>query len=970
MSNPFPGLRPFEPDEDYLFFGREREIDELLRRLGTRRFLSVVGTSGSGKSSLVRSGLIPSLHSGSSLKAGSSWRVAMLRPGEDPIGSLAAALDARDVLGTTDPSMADTNRVMLDATLRRGTLGLVDAIRLAHIPRDDNVLIVVDQFEELFRFQRSRHIANARDEAVAFVKLLLDAAGQTDVPVYVVLTMRSDFIGDCMAYPGLPEAINDSVYLVPRMTRDELRAAITGPVAVAGGQIAPRLVLKLLNDVGDDPDQLPLMQHVLMRTWNHWAAHRSAGAPMDLEHYEAVGTLQNALSLHADEAYGETGSEERQRTTRLIFKALTDTFSDPRGVRRPTAVSDLAAICAVDEAEVMAIVETFRRAGRSFLVPPPTVPLTSHSIVDISHESLMRGWTGLIEWAREERTSAAQYVRLSREATWFHEGAAGLWRDPELALGLRWRKNNHPTAAWARQFDETDDAFARAMDFLDRSEAEQARIKAQEAEHKAAQYRERVRNFRVLQGSALALLVMLLFALRAANAARREANRAEDNLALAKQAVDQTLLAAERDPAKIGADVPELLEFRRDLLVRGKQFYDKFVAQKPGTEAFLNEMGMVHFRLGQASRLLDNPEEAAGHYREAIVAFDNLAKTHPDNAGYRRLVASSWNWLGETERPFAERRSEAATAYDSALLLQQTLVKEYPDSLVYRQELARTYSNRGILYGDTANPGDSAFNRADDDFRDAIRLLEPIARSGAGQPRQELSRVYNNLGNLLVQDSTRGDSAVTLYGRAVGLHQELVAENPANREYKFELARFLDNLATAARDQGSFARADSANARAIEAIDELLRPAPSLAIEQADAHTVRGSIRQGAKRSDAVSAYARSLELFRKFNDAQHAASRPAEFHRRVADLLMELAMASSESPGDAALRRVFSGAVAFYAELWRHAVSSGSAKEAQILVDNLRDALRALSERDRQRALQPYPELRKALGPVQPVAR
>src|ERR1700744_1192756 len=107
--NPFPGLRPFEPDEDHLFFGREREIDELLRRLRTCRFLAVVGTSGSGKSSLVRSGLIPSLHSGFLIGAGSSWRVATMRPGEDPIYHLAGALDTKHVLGP-EGELASTNR--------------------------------------------------------------------------------------------------------------------------------------------------------------------------------------------------------------------------------------------------------------------------------------------------------------------------------------------------------------------------------------------------------------------------------------------------------------------------------------------------------------------------------------------------------------------------------------------------------------------------------------------------------------------------------------------------------------------------------------------------------------------------------------------------------------------------------------------------------------------------------------------
>src|SRR5436190_16318736 len=133
LSNPFRGLRPFEADEDHLFFGREKETDDLLRRLRSTRFLAVVGTSGSGKSSLVRSGLIPALQSGFMVGASSSWRIAILRPGEDPLGHLASALNASDILGTTEPEIADTNRVLIESTLRRGPLGLADAVRHARI---------------------------------------------------------------------------------------------------------------------------------------------------------------------------------------------------------------------------------------------------------------------------------------------------------------------------------------------------------------------------------------------------------------------------------------------------------------------------------------------------------------------------------------------------------------------------------------------------------------------------------------------------------------------------------------------------------------------------------------------------------------------------------------------------------------------------------------------------------------------
>src|SRR5207253_1021881 len=124
-------------------------------RLRQTRFLSVIGASGSGKSSIVRSGLVPSLHSGFMVNAGSDWRVALLRPGEDPIGHLASALTRPDVLGA-NPGSEGTDPVLLEATLRRSTLGLAEAVRHARVPSHENLLVVVDQFEEIFRFRRNR----------------------------------------------------------------------------------------------------------------------------------------------------------------------------------------------------------------------------------------------------------------------------------------------------------------------------------------------------------------------------------------------------------------------------------------------------------------------------------------------------------------------------------------------------------------------------------------------------------------------------------------------------------------------------------------------------------------------------------------------------------------------------------------------------------------------------------------------
>jgi tetratricopeptide (TPR) repeat protein/energy-coupling factor transporter ATP-binding protein EcfA2 len=953
LSNPFPGLRPFEAHEDHLYFGREHETDELVRRLRTHRFLAVVGSSGSGKSSLVRCGLIPSLQSGFMVTAGSSWRVAIVRPGEDPLANMAAALDEPDALGSQDAELGPASQVLLEATLRRGTLGLVDAVRQARIPRHDNVLVVVDQFEELFRYRRQRQLEGSSDDAVGFVKLLLEAASRSDVRIYVVLTMRSDFLGDCMQYPGLPEAINEGLYLVPRMTRDNLRAAITGPIAVAGGEIAPRLVLRLLNEVGDDPDTLPVLQHALLRTWDHWQAHRSAGRPIDLEDFEATGALRNSLSLHADEAFEELAPGRDRLIAERIFRALTDTFSDPRGVRRPTSVAELAALCEAHEADIVRVVEVFRGPGRSFLTPLDNVPLTGRSIVDLSHESLMRGWDRLIGWASEERQSAGMYMRVSQAAAWWREGSAGLWRNPELELGLRWRRNARPTAAWARRYRES---FEQTMEFLDKSGEEQRRI---EAEREA----ERRRKLRQAQWAAAVLGVLLVIALLSTVVAWRENVRAERNLALARQAVDESLSSASLDPARVGADVPELVVFRRDLMRKAETFYTEFVQQEPNSEALLKDLADGHRQLGHIQRILEDPTAAEHHFQEAIVLYERLVARNGAEPDYRRALADTYNWLGETLRPVAARSDAAAAAYDSALRLQQQLVDEGSTRVSDRRDLARSHYNRGILFWSRAEtPGDQAFRDAEAAFKRAIGILDPLAATHADPPAaQELSRARNNLGTLLAMDPSRWDEVERLYEQAIAIHELLTAADPSNREYALELAKFDNNMADLLRERQQTAGALAQNDRALAILDTLSRPAMSVGIEQADSHTLRGRILESRNAKQAVDAYRQSYLIFEALERREHVAH-PAGFQLRFVDLLVNLAGFVEQRQALTDARRLLIQATESYLRLAREIARSGTHAEADDALENMTRLWQGLPAGDRRDFDALYQDLQRQL--------
>lgn len=870
MLSPFPGLRPFEPDEDHLFFGREKEIDDLLRRLRQTRFLSVIGASGSGKSSLVRSGLIPSLHSGFMAGAGSSWRVAVLRPGEDPIGHLAACLSEPQVLGG-DTELAATGQVLIHATLRRSTLGLSEAVRLARVPAHDNLVVVVDQFEEIFRFRRSRSTAGNSADTEFFVKLLLEAVRQDDFPIYIVLTMRADFIGDCLEHPGLPEAINAGQYLVPRLTRAEMRSAITGPVAVAGGQISDRLVLRLLNDAGEDPDQLPVLQHALMRTWDYWTQHRQPGEPIDIRHYEAVGTMQQALSIHADEAYEATGSGLPKEITARMFKALTDTSTDSRGVRRPTALRELAAICGCAEADVVPVIEVFRQPGRSFLMPSVAVPLESTSVIDISHESLMRCWTRLIGWAEEERISAATYERLAQAAAWCEEGSAGLWGDPQLELGLAWRKQAQPTAAWARRYDP---AFERAMGFLDRSEAERNRVRAQ-AE------KERRKKLKLYAWFSGILAVSLIISLVLGWMASRQRDRAELNLELAKRAVDETLSSAGSGSARVAADSPQMERFRTQLLQKAETFYREFSAEKPNNEAFRGEIAMAHFHLGDIHRLLQESAPAIDEYNTAAGQFQALAGDYPDKPEYRQLLANTYNWLGETERPSGNANEAAEKAYDSALGLQEDLHRQFPNNVSYQQELARTHYNRGILHSDEGRSDDS-------DFRESIKLLQPLTQdktSNTAQVQQDLARTYNNLARLLRRNN-QTQEARNFYQQAIRIHESIIKEDPGNQEYNLELATFYNNLAILLQENKQLDLAGVMNRRAIDKFELLAEPVPSLSLEIAHARDLRGLILQSqGSRDEADAAYQQSIEMFQRLDGRTNSI----EYHLRFGQALFNL---------------------------------------------------------------------------------
>ncbi|HEY5721506.1 MAG TPA: ATP-binding protein [Allosphingosinicella sp.] len=501
-KSPYPGLRSFAREEADVFFGRDRCIGGMTETLQNTRFLAVLGPSGSGKSSLVRSGLFMHLEAGLARKAGARWTFLDIRhPRTTPFAELARLTLESERAPDPEGKAPEPSRTEIEErrkALARDPFALVRwwTERPGRHP-DENLLLLVDQFEELFGYSTDRE----RNEVEAFIDLLLESAGQGKVPVYVVITMRSEFLGGCSLFPGLAEQINASLSLTPRMTREECREAIAGPAFGGDLVLEDVLVTAILNDMNslarfDEPaegegeteaeapeisqadliarraDQLPLMQHVLNWMWNIQAHGPDArpGEPirLTLEQYLALGRLRGAMNLHADDVMAGTGDPE---AVSRIFRALTDQptvatsgSAESSAVRRRRTIAQLAAEADVPPDRVRAIVDAYRAEGVSMLNPDPeTFPrLEDGDEVDISHESLIRQWGALRGWIRDEGEAGRSWQELLRDVD-KGQPITGL----DLSERKGWWERTQPHAGWADRytgrFAEVDGAMNRSI---------------------------------------------------------------------------------------------------------------------------------------------------------------------------------------------------------------------------------------------------------------------------------------------------------------------------------------------------------------------------------------------------------------------------------------------------------------------------------------------------------------------------
>jgi len=570
-DRPYPGLRPYRLEDAEWFFGRDEQSLTLYRLVDRGRLIAVVGGSGSGKSSVVRAGLLPLLREetdGASAGAsGRRWIAWSLRPGNAPFAKLAETLAG--TVGVHDDAKshalhsADCERI--EFKLRKSSFGLVDVLKDLHSDETLTPLVVIDQFEELFRFSdlpgSGAARARRRDEAAAFVQLLLEAASVSEPAIRVVLTMRSDYLGDCARFQGLPEAVTESEFLVPSLTRDQREQAIRGPAEKAGGSVSEELLQCLLNDSNEELDQLPVMQHALMRTWAQAKQRQSPQLQLTLDDYKAIGGIAESISRHADELLDELAEQGRDLAVEQIFRALAELDRQNRSTRRPLPLSQLIAETGVARADVIAVVDRLRAADCSFLVPAAKTggtELRDDDVVDVGHEALVRRWSKISThadgqrsgWLYDEVADGRIYVALLATAEGGEPGRPATLPIDQTASRIAWWERRPRSAAWAERYGGNIGVVLKLLEdsckALRKSERDKARSK---------------RNLLLAFAGVLVaavLLPMLIVARHQYQIAQKQASLAREEK---QRAETQTLLAMQETRRK---EVAEKLARQRE----------------------------------------------------------------------------------------------------------------------------------------------------------------------------------------------------------------------------------------------------------------------------------------------------------------------------------------------------------------------------------------------------------------------
>jgi hypothetical protein len=388
------------------------------------------------------------------------WVPIFIRPGRRPMESLIRGIQrvfSKNISESDVQSFLKSSQSIGDFIIEKG-LG------------NFHYFLVVDQFEELFTWPVAlkKKRSEKNPDAIHFINNLMKLIDVAEPQIFLMLSIRSDFLDYCSSYRELTEKLKRSKYLLPQMNRNDLTEAIREPFNVAGATLESGFEEYLLNDLVDAEPQLPLLQHALKKTWDHWKSKGRTDLPVTQEDYKASGKIRTGLSRDLENLYQSLEFYQKEICER-IFKTIAFKTGRQEAYSRRTSLGNIARVAQCNVDRVIEVVEIFDKAGHPFLGYQHTAPLSSESRIELSHESLIYIWDRLRQWVDEEDESIRMYLKLSKASAMYQQGKGVLLEAAELQKAIDWKKMHKPTPSWGIQFNP---AYERAMVFLNTSEEE------------------------------------------------------------------------------------------------------------------------------------------------------------------------------------------------------------------------------------------------------------------------------------------------------------------------------------------------------------------------------------------------------------------------------------------------------------------------------------------------------------------
>jgi len=508
---PYPGLRPFTEEESIFFKGRDTHIRQIAKLLEENKMAFITGASGDGKSSMVYAGVLPYIRAGFTKAKFNSWLIFDFKPQRNPLASLAESASKE----------MDMPYDYLLREFRRGFSTLVNIYLNSEYyveGGDDtanigkNILIIADQFEEVFTMNENFHDGTPSNDCYTAINLLLETVRisiREDLPIYVIFTMRSDYISQCTVFKDLPEFIAYSQFFVPQLKRSEIRQVIEEPAQLAGGSVSSRLAEVLINNLNSGFDQLPVLQHALNLLWktanngesqldlihlakiagiskevlseeeqkefNHWYFY----LPDYQKKYYETPDLNNVLNAHAGTLYESAYDyfmhhadwadkvitpEQSKKIIEAAFKSLTK-IDNNRQVRNRCTLNEITGIINnpdITSATVCGVLNIFRAEENTLLRPfavegrLDTQYLSGDTMLDVTHEALIRNWQMLSQWDIEELENLNIYNDFNGQVQrWIDNN-----RNPEFLLAAGnyaffndWYQKCRPNPHWILKHD-------------------------------------------------------------------------------------------------------------------------------------------------------------------------------------------------------------------------------------------------------------------------------------------------------------------------------------------------------------------------------------------------------------------------------------------------------------------------------------------------------------------------------------